>query len=152
MRHPTAYYGEAANNAANHSIIAQQRLISNMLGLCIKNSLPVDDKRKLRAFKSSYSLNTQDNGAVTFFVIFKMVRPDTPAVCSDIKSNLESVNMSQFEHNISKANLQIAEWMNEISISGETYSKIVRQKFNPYSTSSCPLFKDYMNTRKSEWD
>ena len=42
--------------------------------------------------------------------------------------------------------------MNKISISGETYSEIAGQKFNLYFTSSCPLFKDYMETRRSEWE
>ena len=43
-----------------------------------------------------------------FFVIVKMVRPDTHAVFSDIKSKLESTNMYQFKHDIPKDNLQIA--------------------------------------------
>ena len=42
--------------------------------------------------------------------------------------------------------------MNEISIAEETYSEIVRQKVNLYSTSSLTLFKDYMNNRRSEWE
>ena len=57
-----------------------------------------------------------------FFFIVKMVQPDTCAGFSDIKSNLENMKMSQFKHDISIANLNIVEWMNEISISGETYS------------------------------
>ena len=36
-------------------------------------------------------------------------------------------------------------------IAGETYSEIVRQKFTLYYTSLCPLFKEYMETRRSEW-
>ena len=58
--------------------------------------------------------------------------------------------MSYFKHKIPKANLHIAEYMNEISIAGETYSEIVRQKFTLYSTLSFPLFKDYMDSRRSE--
>ena len=42
--------------------------------------------------------------------------------------------------------------MNEISISGENYSEITRQQLTLYSTSPCPLFKDYMNTRRSDWE
>ena len=60
--------------------------------------------------------------------------------------------MCQFKHDNPKSNLQIAEWMNKISISGENYSEIVRQQFKLYSTSSCPLFKDYMDTRSSKWE
>ena len=29
---------------------------------------------------------------------------------------------------------------------------MVRNKFNLYATYSCPIFKDYMDTRKSEWE
>ena len=29
---------------------------------------------------------------------------------------------------------------------------IVRQQFKLYSTSSCPLFSDYMKTRRSKWE
>ena len=56
-----------------------------------------------------------------FFVIVKMVRPDTHAVFSDIKSKLETIRMSEFKYGIPRSNLHIAEWMNEISIDGETY-------------------------------
>ena len=86
-----------------------------------------------------------------FCVIIKSLQPDTNAVCSDIKSNMENMNMSHFKHDIPKINLKIAEWMNEISIDGETYSEIVGHKFTLYSTSSCPFFKDYMATSSSEW-
>ena len=60
------------------------------------------------------------------------------------------MKMSHFKHDIPKFNLQIAEYTNDISIAGETYTKIVRQKFTLYSTSSWPLLKDYMYTRRSE--
>ena len=43
-----------------------------------------------------------------FFVIVKMVRPDTRAGCLDIKTKLDTMKMSQFKHDISKENLQIA--------------------------------------------
>ena len=49
-----------------------------------------------------------------------------------------------------KANLQISERMNEISIYVETYSEIMRQQLTLYSTSSLPFFKDYMETRINE--
>ena len=38
------------------------------------------------------------------------------------------MKMYHLKHDIAKANLQIVEYMNEISISGEAYSEIVRQK------------------------
>ena len=60
--------------------------------------------------------------------------------------------MYHFKHDIPKANLQIEEWMNGIYISGETYSGSVKHKFTLYSTSPCPLFRDYMDTRRSEWE
>ena len=41
--------------------------------------------------------------------------------------------------------------MNKISIAGENYSEIARHKLNLYPTSSWPIFKDYMETRSSEW-
>ena len=55
------------------------------------------------------------------FVIVKIVRPDTRPGCSDINSNLENMKMSHFKHDIPKSNLQISEWTNKISITGETY-------------------------------
>ena len=57
-----------------------------------------------------------------FFVIVKMVRTETRAGCSDINTNLENMNIYQFKRNISKARMQIAICMNDISITGETYS------------------------------
>ena len=100
------------------SIIAHQRIRPKMLGLWIKNYLTTNAKRKLRAFKSTYTFNAQDDGAAIFLVIVKMVQPDTRAGCSDIKYNPENMNMSHFKHDTPKANLQISEWINEISIAG----------------------------------
>ena len=79
-----------------------------------------------------------------FFVILKIVRPNTHTGCSDTNSNLENMKMFHLKHETSKANLQISEWMNEISNAGETYSKIVRQKFNLYSTS-------YYHSSRTTW-
>ena len=79
-----------------------------------------------------------------------MIQLDTCAGCSDIKYKLENMKVSHSKHEIPKANLHITEWMNDIYIFGEIYSKIVRQKFALYSTSSFPLFKDYMETGRSE--
>ena len=56
-----------------------------------------------------------------FFVIVKMVQPGTRAGWSDIKSKLKTINMYQFKNDIPKSHLHIAEWMDEISIDGETY-------------------------------
>ena len=42
--------------------------------------------------------------------------------------------------------------MNKISIAGGKYSDILRQKFTLYFTLSCPLFKNYMKTRRSYWE
>ena len=86
------------------------------------------------------------------FVIIKPIRPETCAGRSDIKYKLENMKVSHSKHEIPKANLQNAEWRNNISITGETYSEHVRHKLNIYFTSSFPLFKDYMESRSSERD
>ena len=115
---PTSDYAAQIYDAQKQAIISHKRLRSKMLGLWIKNSLPTDNKRKLRYLNSAYTFNNQDDGAAMFFVIVKMVRPDTRAGCSDTKSNLENMKISHFKNDITKANLQISEWMNYISISG----------------------------------
>ena len=61
------------------------------------------------------------------------------------------MNIYQFKNYIHRENLHISEWMSEISISGETYSEILRQKFNLYYTSLFTLLRDYMVTRRSSW-
>ena len=60
--HPTENYGLGIYYPAKHAIIAQHRLRSKMIGLWIKNSLTTYEKRKLRAFRTVYTLNTQDYG------------------------------------------------------------------------------------------
>ena len=60
--------------------------------------------------------------------------------------------MYQLKHDVSKSNLQIGEWMKEITIPGKTYSGIIRQQFNPYSSSPIPLYWDYIETMRSEWE
>ena len=57
-----------------------------------------------------------------FFVIVKIVQPDTHVGWSDINSKLENMNTSQFKQDTTKYNLNIEKWMNEIFIAGETYS------------------------------
>ena len=42
--------------------------------------------------------------------------------CSEINMKLETMNIYQFKYDMPRGNIQIAEWMNEISIAGETYS------------------------------
>ena len=78
-----------------------------MIVLSIKNSLTTDAKIKLRAFGNSYTFNNQYYGAAMFSIIVKMVPPDTRAECSDIKSNMDTMKISQFKHDIPRANLQI---------------------------------------------
>ena len=51
--HPTADYRASSDDTENQSIIDQQHLRSNILSLCINNSLTTDAKNKLRAFKTS---------------------------------------------------------------------------------------------------
>ena len=151
-QHPTANYAAGLDDTEKQAIINQHCLISYMLGLLIKKSLTTDDKRKLRYFRYIYTFNTQYDGAAMFFFIVKMVQPDKHSGFSDIKSKTKNMNMSHFKHEIPKANLQIEVWMNGISIDRETYLEIVSQQFNLYSTSSCPLFKDYMDKQRSEWE
>ena len=71
-----------------HVVISQQQVSYTMLVQCIKNSLTTYDKRKLRSFRSAYTFNTQDDGDSMFFVVVKMLPPDTRAGFSDINSKL----------------------------------------------------------------
>ena len=52
VHHPASDYGAAEDVPENQEIIAQQRLRSKILSLCIKNSLATDDKLKIRAFNT----------------------------------------------------------------------------------------------------
>ena len=149
--HPTEYYGSEVDDIENQALISQQSLSSNLISLWIKNSLTTNAECNFRAYKTVYAYNLQYNGATVFLVIVNMVRTGTPKGCSDIKTNTETTTMYQFKHYTPNSNPQIVEWMNKISIEVESYLDIVRQQFNLYSTSSCPLFRDYMDTRKSEW-
>ena len=108
-RHPILDYGTAVENPDNHLIVSQQRIRYKMLSLWIKTLLATGAKLKLRAFKTSYTYNNQDNGAEMLFVVVKIVRPDTRLRCSDINKNLETMRMSHFKHDIHKANLNLVE-------------------------------------------
>ena len=66
--------------------------------------MTTDYKRKLRDFRYAYAFNTQDDGDAMFFVIIKMVWPDTRAGWSDIMYNMDNMKMSQFNNDIPKAN------------------------------------------------
>ena len=118
---PTSDYAAQIYDAQKQAIISHKRLRSKMLGLWIKNPLTTNAKRKLMDLNFTYTFNAQDDGVAMFFVIVKMVQPDTREGWSDIKYKLEHTNMYHFKHDIPKSNLKIAEWMNDISIAGETY-------------------------------
>ena len=51
-----------------------------------------------------------------------MVLADTNAGFSYINSKLENMKKYHFKYDIPKANLNIAKWINEISVSGKPYS------------------------------
>ena len=100
--HHTAHYDAAKNDAKRQSIISQQGLRSNIIILCIINSLNKYVKYKLRAYKTSYAYNRQGDGSVLFFVLVIMVRPDTRAGFSGIKVKLETMNIYHFNNGIHK--------------------------------------------------
>ena len=85
---------------------------------------------QLIPFRTSYKLNNQDDGDAIFFLIVKMVHPDTRDGCSDIKTKIDTMKMYQFKRSTSNANLHISERMSEISIARESYSENFRQTFN----------------------
>ena len=76
-----------------------------MLGLWIKKLLTTDEKLIIRAFRTAYTFNNQCYGSIIIFVIVKTVLPDTHKGCSDIKSNMDTMNMSQLKHDIPRSNL-----------------------------------------------
>ena len=75
--------------------------------LWIRKLLDTYVKLNLRAFNTPYDLNGQYYGTVMFFVIFKMVFPDTRTGWSDIKTKFETTNMSYFKKDVTKSNLHI---------------------------------------------
>ena len=105
--HPTENYASGLDYAEKQAIFSQKRLMSKMLGIWIKKSLYTDAKRKLKYFKSSYNFKYQDDRSAIFFVIVKIVRPDTCVGCSGIKSNLDNMKISHFKHGIPKSKLHI---------------------------------------------
>ena len=78
-RHPTEDYGLAADDYQKQALIYQQQLRSKIIIPWIRKSLTTDATFKLRDYKTSYDYNGQYDGSVVFFVIFKIVRPDTHA-------------------------------------------------------------------------
>ena len=105
---PTAYYGSAPDDVAKQSLISQQCLRSKIMGLWINNYLTTDVNCKLIAFGTSYTFNNQDEESSMLFVRVKMVHPDTRSGFSYIKTKLQTMKMSHFKHDISKANIQEA--------------------------------------------
>ena len=75
----------------------------------MNNYLTAEAKRKLRVFRTSYTFHNQYDGAAMLFFVVKIVLPETISGCSYIMTKLETMKMSQFKHDISKANLQVSE-------------------------------------------
>ena len=76
-RHPTADYGAAPDDPEKQAIISQQSVRYKIIGIWNNNFLNNDDKYKLRTLRTAYTFNNQDDGSGMFFVIVKMVCPDT---------------------------------------------------------------------------
>ena len=76
-RHPTSNYGSVPDNPENQTVITEQRIRSNIIGLLIKKSLTTDTNRKLRGFRYAYTFNTQYDGSAIFAVIVNMMQRDT---------------------------------------------------------------------------
>ena len=62
------------------------------------------------------------------------------------------MKIPQLNHDTTQYTLKITEWMNNISTEEEIHSDILRQKTNLYYNSSWPLFWDYMDISRSEWE
>ena len=73
--HPIADCVLAPYDASKKALIAQQNSRSNVIILCINNSLTTDVKFNLRANNTLYAYNSQDDGSAMFPVIVKMVLP-----------------------------------------------------------------------------
>ena len=105
---PQNIFGLEEDDAKENSLKPQQRFISNMISLCIKNPLTTDAKHNLRAHKTSDACNIQDYGAAMFFFIVKIVHPATCVGLSDIKEKLESMKLSRFKHDITRSIIYIS--------------------------------------------
>ena len=75
--HPTENYAAGLDEAQKQAIMSQQLLRSKMIGLWIKTFLTTNVKCKLRALNYAFTFNAKDDRAAMFFVIVKMVQPDT---------------------------------------------------------------------------
>ena len=92
-RLPTAYFEAAPDDVAKQTLISQQRLRKKNLGLWINSSLTTYAKLKLRAFRSSYTFNSQDYLSAMLFVVIKMVLTVARSRFSDIKKKLDTMKM-----------------------------------------------------------
>ena len=75
--HPISNYVAVLDDPVKQTLINKQSLRSKMIGLYIKESFNKYEKCKLISLSSAYTLNTQYDGSTMFFVIVKMVLPDT---------------------------------------------------------------------------
>ena len=75
--HQTVYFVLEAYDATKPAIISQKRLRFKIMNLWVIKSLTTDVNHMLRYFKTSYDFNVQHDGSTMFFVILKMVLPDT---------------------------------------------------------------------------
>ena len=74
---PTENYRAGLDDPDNQAMIYQHNLRSKMIGICINNLLTTDAKQKLKALSTAYNLSNKYDGDGMFFVIVKMVQPDT---------------------------------------------------------------------------
>ena len=76
-RHHTAIYEEGSDDYYKKVIISQKSLTSNIMSLCIRNSLTTDVEHNIMHLNTLYTCNFQHDEVDIFFVIIKIVCPDT---------------------------------------------------------------------------
>ena len=133
--------------ARNH-----RRLKHVMMGNKIWNSLTASFQIDIMGGKHEYERNDEFDGPLLWDYIRRRVNPSTTVGASRLKDDIETKQLSDFDHDVIKYNTWFCDTREEIlKEEGEGFSEYLRSLFRAYQTSHNQDFLDAIAEEKRKW-
>ena len=132
----------------------QRRLRHVMAGKALWNSFTSVFQLELAGSEDEFTKNGEIDGLLLFYFFIEQTNPTTIVELSNLKDELESATMSDFNQNVKKYHT----WFNDkrkMIIKNEqgqdTYKEYVRCLFKTYKTSNIEVFRKAVMDERTKW-
>ena len=151
--------GGATNNrvaSTTEDRITQMRIRSSMIGKWLRNSLTKQGRRKIMLKKKKFQYvntdgSTEDDGPTMFKLIYDMVKPNTRACVSSLKSRMTTYKLSDYGEDVTEMLTAMDDTYNEILQLGGTHDDYILNLFAGLKTSSNKVFSDFIGRKEDDY-